>query len=116
MNARRDAATAARLNQAAARFDVALAQMQSLNRLRVTVPACALALLVAIGVALTAAGVNIPPTWWALFAAALPASAWWILEAACRSQRRAVLRAEALHDAAWAAAARQRAHLELIAG
>lgn len=94
----------------------AMSHLAALRRLRVIVPTAVLAAAVGVGVVAAAMHLLLPLAWWALFAGALPAAAWWILEAACRSQRRAALRAEAVREGAWAAATRAGAHLSVVDG
>jgi hypothetical protein len=92
------------------------AQLQSLRRVRILIPVTVLAAATIVGGVAAAGHMPVPVLWWALFAVGLPAVSWWILEAACRSQHRAVLRAAAIRDAAWAAAARRREHLTAVDG
>ncbi|MGW8431744.1 hypothetical protein ACWGJ9_11675 [Curtobacterium citreum] len=94
----------------------ATSHLAALRRLRVIVPTAVLMAAVGVGLVATSVHLALPLVWWVLFAGALPAAAWWILEAACRSQRRAALRAEAIRDGAWGAAARAGAHLSLVDG
>jgi hypothetical protein len=105
-----------RVQAAAADRQLAAAsqQLASLRRLRAIVPVTILGTAGVVGVIAATEHLLLPVMWWVVFTCALPAIAWWILEAASRSQRRAVLRAHAIRDGAWAAAARRRLHLTSV--
>jgi hypothetical protein len=94
----------------------AASHLATLRSLRVIVPVSVLAAATAVAGLFSVEHMPVPVIWWVVFGGALPAAAWWILEAACRSQHRAVLRAAVIRDAAWAAAARRREHLTAVDG
>lgn len=75
-------------------------QLATLRRHRGVVPVTVMVVAAAVGVLFALTYLPMPTMWWVMFAAVIPAGLWWKFEAQCRTQRRAVLRADAIRDAA----------------
>ena len=99
---------------ARANLTAAHQQLLALRRWRLLGPLTAAAFVAAVYAAATAAGGQVTLWLFVLLGAAFAGVVRWILTAAHRSQVRAVLRADAIHDGALSAAARKGVHLEAV--